>query len=748
MQLDWCYLWCTSPESGSLKSLLHGTGTIPSHLGNLLFLVELHFRNNSFYGRLLNELVGLRSLKFVSLGYNSFRGNIPSWLGSLPKLQSLHLNGNKFSGSIPNSIFNLSSLEVLDLDNNKLSGPVPLFLFNMSSLTILALSGNNLTSRLPGLWVPNLEELYLGMNNLIGTVPGSISNASNLILIDMDNPLNTHLTLPISLGNLSTSLLDFDLGNCKLRGKIPEDIGNFSSMIALNLSYNGLSGPIPASVGRLQKLQDNNKLMGPIPLCMDNLGTLRILSFGSNELTSSIPSNLWSLAYILHINLSSNSLTGSLPMDVGNLKVVTDIDLSNSQLSSNISTSIGGLKDLVSLVFGNNNLEGSALVLKYVVPAIFSTILLVALVFIISTWCRRRNLKPALEASISPYPAWRKVSYQDLLRATNGFSEGNLLGIGSFGSVYKGILSDGMFVVVKVLNLQVEEASKSFHAECEVLRNIRHRNLVTIVCSCSNQIDFKALVLGYMPNGSLEKLLYSESYADMVAHVVDFGISRLLSSEDSMTQTMTLATYGSEVITEEDDIPSIIHIPKQIVPKTLKELIPLEWFTRYEQLHKGSTPLVSMDPLFQSMTNGTVRTSVSKSSSKASSSRVFHTLMITPASRQYNPDPDKDIPVTKFNLDGSLTFVNHIDGHFIWDVDSSKCHPYCDCDWEDDSDDECFYSQRRKKKAEKSQCKPQNSPRSPPTNSSAHLPIYRKALKILEKRNFCSYNSAMHDVCF
>ncbi|KAF3443443.1 hypothetical protein FNV43_RR13125 [Rhamnella rubrinervis] len=96
-------------------------------------------------------------------------------------------------------------------------------------------------------------------------------------------------------------------------------------------------------------------------------------------------------------------------------------------------------------------------------------------------------------------------------------------------------------------------------------------------------------------------------------------------------------------------------------------------------------------------------------------------------------DLAKDISVVEFNPYGSLTFVSHIDGHFIWDVDSSKCHPYCDCDWEDDSDDKCYSSRRKKKKTEKSQCKPQISPRRPPTNPSTPLPIYRKALKILEK---------------
>ncbi|KAL5560744.1 hypothetical protein UlMin_036955 [Ulmus minor] len=75
------------------------TGTIPPHLGNLSFLTQLRFRNNSFYGSLPIELTHLRRLKFISFGYNDFTGEIPSWLCSFPKLESLFQYGNQFSGS-------------------------------------------------------------------------------------------------------------------------------------------------------------------------------------------------------------------------------------------------------------------------------------------------------------------------------------------------------------------------------------------------------------------------------------------------------------------------------------------------------------------------------------------------------------------------------------------------------------------------------------------------------------------------
>lgn len=89
------------------------------------------------------------------------------------------------------------------------------------------------------------------------------------------------------------------------------------------------------------------------------------------------------------------------------------------------------------------------------------------------------------------------MSYQKLSLATGGFSEENLLGVGSYGSLYKGTLGeDRRLVAVKVLNLSQCGAVKSLVAECEACRNIRHRNLVKV----GNNL--KVLVYEFMANGS------------------------------------------------------------------------------------------------------------------------------------------------------------------------------------------------------------------------------------------------------
>ncbi|KAG2659812.1 receptor kinase-like protein Xa21 [Panicum virgatum] len=108
-----------------------------------------------------------------------------------------------------------------------------------------------------------------------------------------------------------------------------------------------------------------------------------------------------------------------------------------------------------------------------------------------------------------------RVTYKDLAHATGNFSESNLIGRGGCGSVYRGKLTQAKIkVAIKVFNLEIKFADKSFISECEALRTIRHRNLLPTLTACStidnSGNDFKALIYEFMPNGNLDTWLHNK----------------------------------------------------------------------------------------------------------------------------------------------------------------------------------------------------------------------------------------------
>ena len=142
-----------------------------------------------------------------------------------------------------------------------------------------------------------------------------------------------------------------------------------------------------------------------------------------------------------------------------------------------------------------------------------------------------------------------RVTYAELAHATNSFSSGNLIGVESFGSVFKGqIMINGLQVTVaiKVLNLLQHGAAQSFDAECETLRCARHRNLVKILTVCSSVdfrgLDFKAIVFEYLPNGNLDQWLHQPIDGNSEYKVLDL-VQRLDISIDVVSTLEYLHTH-------------------------------------------------------------------------------------------------------------------------------------------------------------------------------------------------------------
>jgi len=102
----------------------------------------------------------------------------------------------------------------------------------------------------------------------------------------MDNfSLSGHV--PQEIGNL-TNLMEIDLSENRLSGPIPHKIGNLSKLTRLDLCQNKLSGTIPSQISSLLKLQKlnlkNNLLRGRVPLSFGNLTKLNRLLLGGNNI--------------------------------------------------------------------------------------------------------------------------------------------------------------------------------------------------------------------------------------------------------------------------------------------------------------------------------------------------------------------------------------------------------------------------------------------------------------------------------
>ncbi|XP_007046368.2 PREDICTED: proline-rich receptor-like protein kinase PERK9 isoform X1 [Theobroma cacao] len=93
-------------------------------------------------------------------------------------------------------------------------------------------------------------------------------------------------------------------------------------------------------------------------------------------------------------------------------------------------------------------------------------------------------------------------TYEELAKATNGFSEQNLLGEGGFGAVYKGFLLDGREVAVKQLKIGGGQGEREFKAEVEIISRIHHRHLVSLVGYCISE-NRRLLIYEYVPNNTL-----------------------------------------------------------------------------------------------------------------------------------------------------------------------------------------------------------------------------------------------------
>ncbi|XP_056167611.1 probable LRR receptor-like serine/threonine-protein kinase At3g47570, partial [Syzygium oleosum] len=291
------------------------------------------------------------------------------------------------------------------------------------------------------------------------------------------------------------------------------EIGNLKHLDELDVSGNIMKGEIPSSLGncdalRVLRMQDN-LFHGSIPQPISSLRSIEELDLLKNNFDTEIPKFLETFQFLEKLNLSYNHLEGPLPTQGVFRNVSATFVFGNEK-------PCGGMPEfkLLECVSRKSKSREGVHKLNLTIAVVFGHVgITLVVTFLYLCWSKQKKIEPI---SSSSDDSLLNLSYRTLLKATDGFSLTNLIGVGSFGSVYKGLLQEnGNLIAVKVLNLMRDGALKSFKAECETLKRIKHRNLVKVLTACSG-IDykgeeFKALVYEFMVYGSLEEWLHPNS---------------------------------------------------------------------------------------------------------------------------------------------------------------------------------------------------------------------------------------------
>ncbi|XP_028792529.1 probable LRR receptor-like serine/threonine-protein kinase At1g14390 [Neltuma alba] len=441
---NFCYL----PYSPSLQIVCsNGHVTELTIIGNQtspsIHILSERFSIDSFF-TVLTKLSNLKVLSLVSLG---LWGPLPDKINRFSSLQVLNLSSNSIHGEISPSISSMKSLRSLLLDGNLFKGTVP----DLKRLT-------------------SLEELDLGNNKLGPEFP--------------------------SLGNNLVSLV---LRNNSLRSKLPSKFNQFDKLQKIDISSNEVSGNIPSALFSLPSIQ--------------------YVNLADNKLSGSLSVNIRCGSSLTFADISNNLLVGRLPSCIGsNLK-----SSNRTVLYSGNCLSIRGSKDQHPTSYckkeealATKPLEGSqkksgmklGLILGIIGGSVVISMLLALIILLILRKTKAERADNYLDRSVtdkSPghafprpntdtrrvpqttrlaaigLPPYRIFTADEIEEATNNFDPSNLMREGSEGQQYKGWIRDGSVVLINCVKLTHKNVTQN---HIEVLSNLRHRHLVSVIGHC------------------------------------------------------------------------------------------------------------------------------------------------------------------------------------------------------------------------------------------------------------------------
>ncbi|KAK3131148.1 hypothetical protein QOZ80_6BG0502640 [Eleusine coracana subsp. coracana] len=210
-----------------------------------------------------------------------------------------------------------------------------------------------------------LLHLNLSHNSLEGTLPMELVLSSSIVALDvsynhLSGPLqerqSTYSSLPLQVLNISSNFFTGQLPSTTLEV--------MKNLVALNASNNSFTGPMPSSICNHAPSFATldlcyNTFSGIISPEFGNCSMLKVLKAGHNNLNGALPHELFSATSLEHLSFPNNGLQGVLHGP--NLVKLTNLivlDLGSTGISGEMPDSIGQLRRLEELHLDNNKISG------------------------------------------------------------------------------------------------------------------------------------------------------------------------------------------------------------------------------------------------------------------------------------------------------------------------------------------------------------------------------------------------------
>ncbi|CAI7873328.1 unnamed protein product [Closterium sp. NIES-53] len=463
------------------------------------------------------------------LGGNDFTGSLPDFSHWNVSCGDINLSGNNFTGSIPDSISTLTTLFGIFLNDNQLTGTIPSAIFNMRNLTYLYLANNHLTGGLPTAisQLENLEQIWLDNNKIEGPLPAGICSLPWLwrLLIS-----NNSLYGPLPDCLFDKCITQIDVSGNSLYGRINRDFENIGADDSplVNLAHNFFFGDgvlfaagckvCPTKINEPNNLGIRDSFAWQVfggkcgSLALDNLvderGKTARVSLSGNCLTLT-PNNKCSSNATQRSTAACQafcSITDNGPCDGHGACVPADpaspsnftclCDAGYTTVDSGNGSSTCAIVHSTTNTTTVSSLSTGAIV--GIVLGCFAGFTLLAAVVAWLLWPRGPKKWEGLDVC-------EQFSLQQMLSATNNWSEDNVLGKGGFGVVYKGRSPQGQLWAIKRSTIMTND----FETEVRAMASLHHTHLVRLLGFCLDQNvetgkQEQILVYEFMANRDLE----------------------------------------------------------------------------------------------------------------------------------------------------------------------------------------------------------------------------------------------------